>query len=155
MLIPLLATSKHAVLGLVRALYSHLYPNYPIRINSIAPSWTDTGIVPREILAALGEGYYQSADVVGRSVTVLMADEQRHGEMIYSDRGEFMDLENGAKGYHAITKKMLNGDRDEELSVLSVYPKLLRLQQEAARKGDKEGAMGIGRATEAVAPTAR
>ncbi|KAF2024644.1 NAD(P)-binding protein, partial [Setomelanomma holmii] len=100
-------TAKHAVLGLLRALYGHLYPKLPIRINAIAPSWTATSIVPKEVLVALGEGNYQSPDVVGRSVTLLMADKERHGELIYSECGKFKDLENGEKGFHAAMKKML------------------------------------------------
>lgn len=121
------AAAKHGVLGLVRALYSHLSPKLPIRINAIAPSWTDTGIVPREVLVALGEGGYQSADVVGRSVTLLMADPARHGELIYSDRGEFRDLENGEIGYHAHTKRMLSVKPDEELSELSIFGKMVKV----------------------------
>lgn len=84
------AVSKHAVLGLLRALQPQLNNSkLPIRINAIAPSWTATGIVPSTVIAALGEGNYQSPDVVARSVAVLMADGKRHGELIYSDRGYF------------------------------------------------------------------
>lgn len=132
----ILATTKHAVLGLLRALHPHLTP-LPIRINAVAPSWTETGIVPKEIIAALGEGNYQSADVVGRSVVCLMADTRRHGELVYSDRGKFMDLENGEKGYHALTKKMLEVEADGELSELSVFEKLKEGRIEEGREGDK------------------
>lgn len=41
-----------------------------------------------------------------------MVDEQRHGELIYSDRGSFMDLENGERGYQRFTKTMLEGKGD-------------------------------------------
>ncbi|KAH7371148.1 hypothetical protein BKA66DRAFT_444323 [Pyrenochaeta sp. MPI-SDFR-AT-0127] len=133
-------TAKHAVLGLVRSLYSHLYPKLPIRINAIAPSWTDTGIVPREILAVLGEGNYQSADVVGRSVAILMADKQRHGELIHSEVGKFRDLENGPKGYHALTKTMLDVPQSEELSELRVLTDLVMLQAEAAKNAESVAA---------------
>jgi hypothetical protein len=147
----LLATTKHAVLGLLRALYGHLYPKLPIRINAIAPSWTDTGIVPREVLAALGEGNYQSADVPGRSVTYLMADKNRHGELIYSDRGQFMDLENGEKGYHALTKKMLGVPESEDLSELGVMKDLLKMKEEMLKTGKESKAAELQQATEQVA----
>jgi hypothetical protein len=114
------ATTKHAVLGLMRSLYGHLHPKLPIRINAIAPSWTDTGIVPREVIAALGEGNYQSADAVGRSVTVLMADKERHGELVYSERGLYMEMENGDKGFHQLTANMLNVASEGEMSELKV-----------------------------------
>ncbi|KAH7385222.1 hypothetical protein DE146DRAFT_194072 [Phaeosphaeria sp. MPI-PUGE-AT-0046c] len=133
-------TSKHAVLGLLRALHPQLHPLLPIRINAIAPSWTQTGIVPSSVIAALGEGNYQSADVVARSVTVLMADKARHGELIYSDRGQFKDMENGEKGYHALTSKMVelreNGHRGEGWSVTSVFEKMA---ESIEGKGQKAG----------------
>jgi NAD(P)-dependent dehydrogenase (short-subunit alcohol dehydrogenase family) len=121
------ATTKHAVLGLLRSLTPQLHPKLPIRINAIAPSWTETAIVPKQIIAALGEGNYQSADVVGRSVTLLMADKERHGELIYSECGKFMDLENGDKGFHALTKKMLRLGEEEELSETGVFAKLTKI----------------------------
>ncbi|KAF1361335.1 NAD(P)-binding protein, partial [Lizonia empirigonia] len=99
-------TSKHAVLGLMRSLTGHLHPTLPIRINAIAPSWTDTGILSPPVLAALGDKV-QSADVPARSVTVLMADKKRHGELVYSECGHFLELENGEKGYHHLTAQML------------------------------------------------
>lgn len=109
------ATTKHAVLGLMRSLTSHLHPTLPIRINAIAPSWTDTGIISRAHLDAIGEGNYQSADVPARSVTLLMADKQRHGELVYSDCGRFVELENGVSGYHAMTARMLGGEGEGEV----------------------------------------
>lgn len=123
------ATTKHGVLGLLRGLHPNLHPNLPVRINAIAPSWTDTGIVPREILAILGEGNYQSADVVGRSVTFLMTDEKRHGELIYIDRGEFRDLENGEKGYQELTKKMVGMQQGDEWSELTIFEKLAKMEE--------------------------
>ncbi|CAO2653561.1 Nn.00g029720.m01.CDS01 [Neocucurbitaria sp. VM-36] len=146
-------TTKHAVLGLVRSLHGHLYPKLPIRINAIAPSWTNTGIVPPHILAALGEGNFQSADVVGRSVTVLMASQQRHGELIYSDRGKFLELENGEKGYQEMTKRMLNVDQGEEFSEISVVKTLLVMKEEADKKGNGEVAVDKGNGMEAAATT--
>ncbi|KAF1838953.1 NAD(P)-binding protein [Decorospora gaudefroyi] len=103
-------TTKHGILGLVRALYTQLYPKIPIRLNAIAPSWTDTAIIPREVVAFLGEGNCQSADAVAQSVVLLMADGQRHGQVMYSDKGRFWEMEDGETGYHALTKKMLDTD---------------------------------------------
>lgn len=123
------ATSKHAVLGLLRSLHPNLHPKLPIRINAIGPSWTATGLTPKEFLAGLGEGNYQSADVVARSVTVLMADKERHGELIFSDRGSFMDVENGEKGFHALLMKMLQPDT---MDSLSEFEKIAR-QREAEK----------------------
>jgi NAD(P)-dependent dehydrogenase (short-subunit alcohol dehydrogenase family) len=117
------ATAKHGVLGLLRALQPQLHPKLPIRINAIAPSWTDTGIVPRAIVAALGEANIQSADVVARSVALLMADNERHGELVYSETGKFMEIENGKTGYHAFTQQMMRGVEIEEKNRLSAAGK--------------------------------
>ena len=49
---------------------------------------------------------YQSPDVVARSVLFLMADKERHGDLLYVDRGRFTELENGKNGYSAIVEAM-------------------------------------------------
>ncbi|KAI4666957.1 uncharacterized protein J4E88_010378 [Alternaria novae-zelandiae] len=112
-------TAKHGVLGLLRALQPQLHPRLPIRINAVAPSWTDTAIVPRAMIAALGDSNVQSADVVARSVGVLMADKERHGELVYSALGKFVEMEYGEAGFHALTKPMMElaegGEKKEVL----------------------------------------
>lgn len=82
-----------------------------------------------------------------------MADQQRHGELIYSDRGKFLDLENGEKGYHALTKRMLSVDQSEEMTELSVFKRLHAMKEEADRKGNKEDAVEIGKGMGAIAAT--
>ncbi|UPX10320.1 uncharacterized protein EKO05_0000986 [Ascochyta rabiei] len=89
------------------SLAAHLHPQLPIRINAIAPSWTDTGILSPAVLCAIRDNL-QPADVPARSVTLLMADATRHGELVYSERGSYMDLENGAKGFHQLTAKTIS-----------------------------------------------
>ncbi|KAL5116151.1 hypothetical protein ACEQ8H_005927 [Pleosporales sp. CAS-2024a] len=101
-------TSKHAVLGLLRSLTPALAETtHPMRINAVAPSWTATALVPPAILAALGEANVQSADAVARSVVQLMSETRRHGQVVYSERGRFIELDNGDKGLLAVTKRML------------------------------------------------
>lgn len=68
-----------------------------------------------------------------------MADKNRHGELIYSEVGKFRDLENGAKGYHALTKTMLDVPQSEELSELKVIKDLIMIQAEAAKNAAKAG----------------
>jgi hypothetical protein len=69
--------------------------------------------MPREVVAALGEGNCQSADVVARSVVFLMVGRQRHGELVYSDRGMYTEMENGERGFHTLVKGMF-GERSGE-----------------------------------------
>jgi hypothetical protein len=43
-----------------------------------------------------------------------MADGERHGQLVYSECGKFMDLENGEKGFHAFMGGMLDGEKVEK-----------------------------------------
>lgn len=141
-------TAKHAVLGLLRSLHANLSPQIPIRINAIAPSWTQTAIVPQAVIDALGEGNYQSPDVVGRSVTLLMADKDKHGELVYSDCGRFRDLENGENGYHAVTKRMLGVEDGGELSETGVLRRLREEMEGKSGAGAEEGGEGAKKEVE-------
>ena len=57
-------------------------------------------------MESLKKEEYQSPDVVARSVVALMADGERHGDLLYVDRGTFTELENGKNGYNAIVEAM-------------------------------------------------
>jgi NAD(P)-dependent dehydrogenase (short-subunit alcohol dehydrogenase family) len=100
------AATKHAVLGLVRSLYKNPLFNFNLRINAVAPNYTDTGILPPAFTAAIGD-LAQPADAVARSVALLMADVKRDGECVYSEKGRFWETENGEKGYHETLKRSM------------------------------------------------
>jgi hypothetical protein len=74
-------------------------------------------------MTVLGESAVQSPDVVARSVIYLFASqkgeggEKQHGACVYSDKGEFWDIENGPRGLNEYAKKMLGGDFVEEETV--------------------------------------
>ena len=86
-------TAKHGVLGFMRGMVPNLEASGgSIRINGVAPSWTATGIVPADLLDSIGIKS-QSPDVVARSVAVLMADEKRQGQLIYSSLGRYSEIE--------------------------------------------------------------
>ncbi|EME42794.1 hypothetical protein DOTSEDRAFT_173222 [Dothistroma septosporum NZE10] len=86
-------TTKHGVLGWMRGAMPNIAMHkVPIRINCIGPSWTITGLVPKEIIEAAGVES-QPASVVGRNVAYLMADEGRNGEFIYSSGGRYYEIE--------------------------------------------------------------
>ncbi|RMZ71893.1 short-chain dehydrogenase reductase sdr [Pyrenophora seminiperda CCB06] len=103
------SVTKHGVLGLLRAFQRQLYPELPIRINATAPSWTDAPILQPEVKAMVqalvGEDGLQSPDVVACSAVLLMADKERHGELVYSQKGKFMEMEQGERGFHAFLAK--------------------------------------------------
>jgi hypothetical protein len=66
----------------------------------------------------LGPSGYQTPDVVARSVVLLMADKQRHGQMVYSNKAKYCEIEDGEKGFIQCGKEILgehHGDAMEEL----------------------------------------
>ena len=76
-------SAKHGVLGLMRGLVPLFrMADVKIRVNLVAPSWTITGLAPATIAAA-GK-HMQGPEVVGRQVAILMADEKRNCQLIYS-----------------------------------------------------------------------
>ena len=86
--------SKHAVLGLMRALHQNLTgSSSPIRINCVTPMWTATGLVPAQEMKERAGITSQGPDVVARSVSLLMADEGRKGQTVYSIRGKYKEVE--------------------------------------------------------------
>lgn len=85
--------AKHGVLGWMRGIVPNIQTqSLPIRVNAISPSWTKTGMVPADMLTVL-EGKWQDPEAVAKSVAILMADEARQGQVIYSWVGRFMELE--------------------------------------------------------------
>lgn len=64
-------TAKHGVLGWMRGMIPNITElDLPIRINSISPSWTLTGLVPEDVIDKL-EAEWQSPLQVARSVGVV------------------------------------------------------------------------------------
>ncbi|KAH8432057.1 uncharacterized protein LDX57_009705 [Aspergillus melleus] len=90
------ATAKHGVLGLIRGLMEDTISLGGVRVNAVAPSWTDTGMVPRALLESVG-ARVQDAEVVARAVAGLCGDNDRHGELVYVWDGRFFEI-NSSKG---------------------------------------------------------
>lgn len=66
----------------------------PIRLNTVAPTWTVTSVLPRlqQILDGLGvEG--QPASAVAHAAVLLMADEKRNGHAIHVQQGKFKEID--------------------------------------------------------------
>lgn len=87
-------TAKHGVLGFMRGIVPNLLrdPALAIRMNAIAPSWTETGIIPDHLRETIGSNM-QSPDVVARNVALLFADGARQGQLIYSVKGRYYEIE--------------------------------------------------------------
>jgi hypothetical protein len=68
--------------------------NVPIRVNSLAPSWTATQVLPDlgDLLKAVDYNA-QSTEVVARGAAYLFVDEQRHGEVVFVCEGKYKEIE--------------------------------------------------------------
>jgi NAD(P)-dependent dehydrogenase (short-subunit alcohol dehydrogenase family) len=102
----ILATAKAGVLGFGRS-FARLVEaaGLPIRVNTLAPSWTATQVLPD--LENL-----QSPAVVARTVAYLMASKTRHGDLIYVCEGKFKEIEKSilAPAYETIKGASLSDD---------------------------------------------
>ncbi|KAI8627599.1 putative 15-hydroxyprostaglandin dehydrogenase [Xylariaceae sp. FL1651] len=87
------AVAKHGTVGLLRCMHRVFeMQDVPIRINAVAPSWTDTGMVPETLLGPLGIST-QSPTTVARVAAMLMADETRRGHLIHVDHGRYKEID--------------------------------------------------------------
>ncbi|KAI9039698.1 NAD(P)-binding protein [Aspergillus affinis] len=100
------ATAKHGVLGLMRGLVEDTISLGGVRVNAVAPSWTDTGMVPRAFLERVG-ARVQDAEVVARAVAGLFGDEPRHGELVYIWDGRFFEINSSEGGMLDAVQGML------------------------------------------------
>ncbi|KAJ5087330.1 hypothetical protein N7456_010946 [Penicillium angulare] len=103
--------AKHGVLGILRGLVGKLEGK--IRINAIAPSWTATGLVPPDAIEALGVAV-QSPKVVARSVIFLFTSRTRHGDLIYSRDGTYLEINKATGGLLENTETLLGGMMSED-----------------------------------------
>ena len=63
-----------------------------IRVNTIAPYFTDSNMTPLEVLREAGVNV-QTPEVVALSVALLAVDEKRHCQTIYSEAGLYREIE--------------------------------------------------------------
>lgn len=87
----------------------------PIRVNSLAPSWTATQVLPslNELLKAVDYDA-QSPGVVARAAAYLFADEQRRGEVVYVCGGKYREIEKAVLA-PAYEKVKGEGPSDDEV----------------------------------------
>jgi NAD(P)-dependent dehydrogenase (short-subunit alcohol dehydrogenase family) len=110
--------AKHGVLGWMRGIVPNLQTaKLPIRVNSISPSWTITGLVPEELVKAM-DCEWQGPEAVARSVAVLMADEKRQGQLIYSVGGRFMEIE---ESKFLPVAREIAGENDEDAVIQKLH----------------------------------
>lgn len=89
------ATAKAAVHGFARGLHPIIAAyNLPIRLNAVAPTWTNSSVLPglEAIMAKIGVEV-QPASAVARAAALLMADSARHGQSIHVQCGKFKEID--------------------------------------------------------------
>lgn len=89
------ATAKHGVIGLGRGLVPLIdAAKLPIRVNTLAPSWTDSSVLPdlKNLLGAINVDL-QPASVVSRCVAFLMADNTRNGQLVHIELGKYKEID--------------------------------------------------------------
>ncbi|KAF5024353.1 hypothetical protein F66182_3583 [Fusarium sp. NRRL 66182] len=89
------ATAKHGVIGFGRGLIPLLdAAQLPIRVNTLAPSWTDSSVLPslRSLLESINVEI-QPASVVARCTAYLMADTSRNGQLIHIQRNKCTEID--------------------------------------------------------------
>jgi NAD(P)-dependent dehydrogenase (short-subunit alcohol dehydrogenase family) len=102
--------AKHGVLGLLRGLTPVTYPNLPIRVNALCPSWTVTALTEKSNYDNVNVNL-QSADAPARAAVMLMSDDSRHGQMILSSGNKYREIEEAV-----LLKAMTNEVRGQELT---------------------------------------
>ncbi|KAF2502316.1 putative oxidoreductase,short chain dehydrogenase [Lophium mytilinum] len=129
-------TAKHGVLGLVRSVKAQLPPALNIRINCLAPEWTDTGLVKSTFFRSL-DVPVQGPEVVALSAALCMADGARNGQLILSKEGKFKELEGGYMPW------LVTQTGGESVSIEAALAKLQLKIKEVAEAPDAEaGAEG-------------
>ena len=66
----------------------------PIRVNTLAPSWTDSNVVPslKSLLNSINVDV-QPASVVARCAVYLMADTTMNGQVVHVQRGKYAEVD--------------------------------------------------------------
>ncbi|CAD6448858.1 df24dc1a-75ae-4639-bd2f-8bd54c7839ad [Sclerotinia trifoliorum] len=110
------SSAKAGVLGFGRSIQRTIKAaGLPIRVNTLAPSWTSTQVLPDldGIMAAISHKA-QSTLVVARSVAYLMATTTREGDMLYVSDGKYTEIEQAVLAPAYATIKG-DGPSDDEI----------------------------------------
>ncbi|RYP17431.1 hypothetical protein DL765_004519 [Monosporascus sp. GIB2] len=110
------ATAKHAVLGFGRGLIPVINEAMlPIRLNTLAASWTETQVLPnlKAMMDVIGVEL-QPASAVARAAAYLMVDGSRHGHVIHVQRGKYKEIDEAVllPAFESIKGKDYPGEDD-------------------------------------------
>lgn len=112
----MIASAKAGIVGFGRNLARLVESSgLPIRVNTLAPSWTSTEVLPNVagVMKAVSHES-QGPEVVARATALLMADKSRHGELIYISDGKYKEIEKAVL-YPAFQGILGDGPSDDEI----------------------------------------
>ncbi|KAM0364079.1 hypothetical protein ACHAO7_010069 [Fusarium culmorum] len=108
------ATAKHGVIGFGRGLVPMLEAaQLPIRVNTLAPSWTDSNVLPslKELLHSI-DIEVQPALAVARCAVYLMANSSKNGHLIHIKHGKYAEVDEAV--LLPTFRQQINGDSPSE-----------------------------------------
>lgn len=119
------ATTKTGVLGSIRGVTQALDLNQlPISVNGVAPNWTLTGIIPEQLVEGTGIRA-QPLEVVAKSVALLMADQSRRAQLIFSVECNYAEVD---KMVLLRANEQIPGFQDEDWAISKIMENVARLK---------------------------
>ncbi|KAK6836628.1 hypothetical protein PG987_007123 [Apiospora arundinis] len=89
------STAKHGATGFGRSLTTLTKAaQLPIRVNTLAPTWTDSSVLPnlKGMMEKIGVEI-QPASAVARAAALLMVDTSRHGNLLHVACGKYKEID--------------------------------------------------------------
>ena len=88
------AAGKHGIIGFLRAMKLQLYPKLPIRLNVVAPGFTESAITASALSTFKAVGLIiQPASAIALAVGKLATDTTYHGQALFVARNECAEFE--------------------------------------------------------------
>lgn len=88
------AAGKHGIIGFLRAMKLQLYPKLPIRLNVVAPGFTESAITASALSTFKAVGLMiQPASAIALAVGKLAIDSSYHGKALFVARNECAEFE--------------------------------------------------------------
>jgi hypothetical protein len=121
------------VIGFLRAMKLQLHPKIPIRINVVAPGWTETGITAGVVKEFKRVGVViQPPVAIGVAVAKLVTNPSYHGHTFFVASNQYAEFEGPLTEETDRLFGPMNGD-EKQLQEL-----LTKLKADRDQKGQKQ-----------------
>ncbi|KIW97745.1 uncharacterized protein Z519_01329 [Cladophialophora bantiana CBS 173.52] len=127
-------SAKHGIIGFLRAMKTQLYPKIPVRLNVVAPGWTQSAITAGILDTFKSVGVpIQPASAIGLAVAKLATDPKYHGNSLFVANDQCAEFEGPILAATATCVGPSNGD-EEQFQKLLMALKAHRLRQKLERR---------------------